>query len=275
MMEGSRSVPTLLRLTPFRPGESLLSRLFRLAKINHCDSLYPLSSLIAESSERAEGTKNRLGRPGQRETYELLATLTRSKVEELYAATAHIFTPILAPPESPIPSLELRDSLFVPILESKFAYGHIYPAFAGQFCPLCLQEEAYHHLRWMSTAITTCLRHHCFLVNKCLTCGKRLRIPDIVSTHCGACAANLTQVREEPILVDDFGAFTQQVLQSWFLADPPPSLEHIQLPEQPANVLYRVLTGLRLLLLGLPESTWPYLSQASPTSLRSSWTLHL
>jgi predicted DNA-binding transcriptional regulator AlpA len=274
-MEGRRSIPTLLRLTPFQPGESLLSRLFRLAKINHCDSLYPLSSLISESSEQAEGTRDRLGRPGQRETYELLATLTRSKVEELYAATAHIFTPILAPPESPIPSLELRDSLFVPILESKFAHGHIYPECAGQFCPLCLQEEAAHCLRWLPTAITTCLRHHCFLVNKCLTCGKGLRITDIVSTHCGACAANLTQVREEPILMDDFGSFTQQVLQSWFLTDPAPIRGHAQLPEQPANVLYRVLTGLRLLLLGLPESAWPYLSEASPTSLRPSPTLHL
>ncbi len=274
-MEGSISVPTLLRLTPFLLGESLLSRLFRLAKINHCDSLYLLSSLIFEKSEHAEGMRDRLGRPRQRETYELLAALTKSNVQELYAATAHIFTRILTPPDSPIQSLELRDNLFVPVLGNKFAHGHIHPEFAGQFCPLCLQKSAYHHLRWMPIAITVCLRHHCFLVNKCPTCGKALRITDIVSTHCGACAADLTQIQEEPIMMDDFGSFTQQAIQSWFLAGTASLAGNYQVPEQPANVLYRVLTGLRLLLLGFPVSTWPYPSEASFTPMRSSSVLHL
>ncbi len=65
------SVPPLLRLAPFLPGESLLSRLLRLAKMNYCDSLYLLSSLVFERSSQAEGARDRLGRPMQRETYEV------------------------------------------------------------------------------------------------------------------------------------------------------------------------------------------------------------
>src|SRR5436853_3089732 len=120
-------MPTLLRLTSFLLGESLLSRLLRLAKMNYCDSLYLLSSLIFERVSQAEGARDRLGRPMQKETYELLATLTNSKVEDLYAATAHIFTPILTPPDSSIQSLELPGNLLVPVLGRKFAHGHLHP----------------------------------------------------------------------------------------------------------------------------------------------------
>jgi len=211
----------------------------------------------------------------QRETYEVLATLTKSKVEELYAATAHIFTPLLTPPESPIQSLALPGNLFVPVLGRKFAHGHLHPEYAGQFCPLCLQEEAYHHLAWMPIAITVCLRHHCFLVNRCSQCGKAPRVMDIVSTRCGACAASLARAQEEPVMLDDFGLFTQHVMQAWFMTGTASPLDDHQLPAQPARVLYRVLTGLRLLLLRFPGTAWPYLSAAQPTDRRSSRALHV
>ena len=274
-MEQKTPEPTLLRLTPFLPGESLLSRLLRLAKMNYCDSLHLFSSLLFERSSQAEGARDRLGRPTQRGTYEWLATLTKSHVEELYAATAHIFTPILTPPESPIQSLELPGNLFVPMLGRKFAHGHLHPEYAGQFCPLCLHEKAYHHLTWMPIAITVCLRHHCFLVNRCPQCGKALRVIDIASARCGACAASLARAQEEPVMRDDFGLFTQHVMQAWFLAGTASPLDGYQLPAQPARVLYRVLTGLRLLLLRFTGTAWPYLSAAKPTDIRSSRALHV
>ena len=49
-------------------------------------------------------------------------------------------------------------------------------------------------------------------------------------------------------MIDDFGLFTQRVIQAWFLSGTTSSVDDYPLPEQPARVLYRALTGLRLLL---------------------------
>lgn len=273
-MERSLSVPTLLRLAPFLPGESLLSRLLRLAKINHCDSLSLLSSLIFEKSERAEGTRDNLGRPGHRETYELLATLTKSKVEELYAATVHTFAPVLTPPDRRVRFLELLDTLVVPVLENQLALGHLHPERAGQFCPLCLQEEASHHLGWMPLASAVCLRHHCFLVSRCPQCRKNLSVTEIVAARCRACATSLTRAQKEAAMMDDFGLFTQRLIQAWFLSGTPCGQEDYLLPRQPVRVLYRVLTGLRLLLLKFSRTAWPYLSAIAPIEARSRLYVH-
>ncbi len=273
-MEANRPVPTLLRLTPFFPGESCLSRLLRLAKINHCDSLQLLSRLIFERSQYATGARDHLGRPGHRETYELLGELTKSSVEELYGATAHIFAPILTPPDQPILSLELRETLVVPVLENKWAFGHLHSEYTGQFCPLCLQEKAYHHLGWMPLASAVCLRHHCFLVSWCPHCRKTLSLTDIVAVRCRACTTSLARAQKEAAMMDDFGLFTQRLLQAWFLSGTTLSEDNWQLPRQPVRVLYRVLTGVRLLLLKFSRMAWPYLSELSPANAGPRLCVH-
>lgn len=262
----------LLNLTPFIPGESLLSWLIRLKKLNDYDSLHTLSSIIYEKISYKGDSSEGIGRPKQREIYDLLAELTKRKVEDLYAATPHIFSTILVPPGSQVQYLTLPDQHTVPILGQKFAHGHLLPNSASQFCPQCLGENPYHRLSWVPLALSICLKHQCYLVEKCFQCGKAIKVTDVVSTLCSKCRANFRAFHTNSVVVDDFSLLVQQVLNEWFMRSAMLPENAYQLPAQPLNVLYRVLTGIRLILLTFKDVDWPYFSSIEGKDVKN---LHL
>ncbi len=52
------------------------------------------------------------------------------------------------------------------------------PKFGNQYCPTCLTEFGHYQLRWTFAIHTCCLRHMCFLRDRCPHCGKVFRGAD-------------------------------------------------------------------------------------------------
>ena len=204
----------LLRRTLICPGESLNSYLARLAKLN---SYYPPGML----SEHAIGAANELGQVRDRinlptwvTTYEQLAILTRTDATHLYASTTHKFAPVLTPPEGIIPCISFADES-VSLLPSGIASKQLRPTQAAQFCPVCLKNLPYHRLIWTPIAVSACLEHKCLLLTNCHSCGKKVSVHDIVTAQCDDCKSSLTEAETQSLETDEFGLFSQYLIQSW------------------------------------------------------------
>ncbi len=245
---------------PLLSGESLPSLLARLAKLNDYEPRSLLSTIIRESANL--GNIKRFGHPLQASLFETIAALTNIEISELYKASAHCFACILTPPESEIERLELSDGLSVPFLRASIAKRHLRPEFAGQFCPVCLKDIAYHRSIWLPIASAVCLEHKCLLVNSCPGCGGAISIPNIIETYCSKCKADFSEIQEVPVEDDCFGSFTQETIQSWLIGGISPTSTSYRLPEQTPRVLYRLIEGLRFAVMQVNQE-WPLLHQLS------------
>ncbi|TVY09092.1 hypothetical protein FPZ49_15390 [Paenibacillus cremeus] len=57
-----------------------------------------------------------------------------------------------------------------------------------KFCPHCLYEAKYHRLLWDVSLVSVCLKHKCNLIENCPSCGRHIRIHDLIG---GACTCGL------------------------------------------------------------------------------------
>lgn len=250
---------SLLRRTSLLPGESLPSLLERLAQLNHYSGISVLN-LLCQAQQASPLSQDQPACPLFGATFLRLAHLTQLPVVELWAASAHRFTPTLtpaggAPTEPPWLAAPTR-----PRALPTLARLHLRPATTAQYCPVCLQGTPYHQLNWMPVAATLCLEHQCLLVDRCPGCQQPVTIADVVRRRCRICRTELSTAAAVLVTGDDLGLLAQQMIQFWFAVAPAPKLDAgRQLPAQSPALLYRLLAYLsrRLLSCRVLWPTWP------------------
>lgn len=245
----------LLCRSHLRPDESLRSVLTRLTGLNCYGSVRTLRRWCLK------GLKDNVSRPSEAETFERIASLTKIPWQVLYDATAHRFAGTLTPPGTQVKLLDFPSGKEVPLLPSRIAFEQLRPASAGQFCPRCLEESAYHRVAWIPVAVSACLQHRRLLLDRCPDCWQPVTIEDIAEGHCARCGADLTEGHSRSIEDDTWGQFSQQVIQAWLgVAPMPDEAQPYSLPDQPPAVLYHILDGLRQSITGV-RVDWKYLYQ--------------
>ncbi len=254
----STSSQALLKRKPLLPDESLVSLLTRLTQLNFYPSPNLIIELILDEINEPKLHNDRLDFPVRPETYIKLSSLTLLDSIALYNATAHHFAQVLTSPPDSVKSLELPGGSIVPYLPPLDMLNHIRPMCAGQYCPVCLKEKAYHRLTWIPTAVSACLRHKCLLIDRCYLCHEEVPISAIVGAHCKKCRADLTKARIFSVENDQFGILSQQIIQSWFIQNITPLSATSLLPGQPPAILYRVIDGLQSSVKTLETLNWPY-----------------
>lgn len=244
----SDTLPPLLQRRPLLPGESLPSLLARLAVVNFYEPpglLHPLylSGLPDTKIERARHPI----------TFARLAALTRLAPLALYGATIHVFARVLNPPGHADSYIDLPGGERGLLLDSGVGRKQVRAATAALFCPLCLQEAAYHRLLWLPFAVSACLSHRCLLLDCCPACRRTVSVGDVVYTRCRHCQADLTQAPVLSLAHDEAGLRTQRLIQAWLTGDAGlVGGDGYGLPEAPPEVLYRVLDGLRASTMRVP-----------------------
>ncbi len=249
----------LLRRTPLLPGESLPSLVERLAQLNHYGSTSVLTWLCRAQREPPQNL-DQPACPLFGATFLRLAHLTQLPAAELWAASAHRFTPLLTPSSAPAADSPWLSAPNRPCALPSAAHTALRPLTAAQYCPLCLQAMPYHRLSWLPVAITLCLEHHCLLLDRCPRCQRLVTVADIVQRRCRACQTDLGTAPVVSVADDDLGLFAQAMLHSWFVGALAPSLDGAcQLPAQPPALLYRLWDYLyrRLRMCQEAWPTWP------------------
>jgi len=196
--------------------------------------------------------------PLQAMMFQRIATLTSVNISDIYASSNHHFAEVLTPPEHSIELIEITSGMLVPLFTYALVAKQLRPAHAGQFCPDCLKEAAYHRLVWMPIAVSACLEHSCLLLDRCQQCDKKVSILEIVEMRCRKCKSNLTEAGVLP-LDNDAGLAYQRVIQSWLLNNTMLSNATHLSPEGQPRVLYRVLDGLQWATRMLAWAEWSYL----------------
>ena len=143
----------LLRRTPLLPGESLPSLVERLAQLNHYGGTSVLTWLC-RAQQAFLGSPDRVGRPLCGGTFLRLAHLTQLPVAELIAASAHYFTPALAPTGAAPTTADWLVTPDQPRALPSRAHLSLRPIAAAQYCPQCLQQAHYHRLSWLPAPVT-------------------------------------------------------------------------------------------------------------------------
>ncbi len=230
--------------------------MIRLAGLNYYATPDTLSQILREGVGEQVFLKDRVVLPQRAETYQRLTNLTGIRIPDLYAASAHHFAPVLTPPGHPMKFLETESDITRPLLAPALAAKQLRPAHAGQFCPLCLRDAAYHRLFWMPIAMSACLEHSCLLKDRCQHCNKSISIREIVEARCHQCRGALTEAEVIP-LNDDLGLLFQRIFQSWFMRNTTPSAANLLLTEQQPGVLYRVIDGLQWATRMVAGHKWP------------------
>lgn len=253
----SRATRSLLCRSPLLPGESLPSLLMRLLRKNCYRSLTMIGRLCRERLTFSD----RVTQPTEAKTYQVLTELIGIDADELYAASVHHFAATIMPPTHNRRSIVLPSGQIVPVSCDMFLCAHTWPESDVQFCPLCLKESTYHRASWMPLAASVCLVHRCLLVRGCPDCQANIKIQNILDTICPNCGCELTDVSVIDVSADEFGLFSQMVIQSWLgISIQTNTTKRCSLPNQPPAVLYRVLDGLRRAVMGVKYS-WEYLHQ--------------
>ncbi len=247
----------LLVRTPIQPGESLQSLLVRLSRLNDYDVPDTLFQILQEGESKQQALKERIALPRHIEMYQRLEALTDRGIPDLYAASAHRFATILTPPDISIEFLEISEGISMRLLTWSLAAKQLRPASAGQFCPLCLRNAAYHRLIWLPIAISACLEHSCLLIDRCQRCEKKVSIREIAEIQCRKCKGILAESEALP-LGHDAGLALQRLTQSWLLNNTTPDAAPL-LPGAQPRVLYRVLDGLQWATRMLAWTEWPHL----------------
>ncbi|MBX3060840.1 MAG: TniQ family protein, partial [Anaerolineae bacterium] len=242
----------LLNRRPLLPGESLLSLLHRLQEANY----YPLPNMlhtICQPYMKNPGDK--LHRPREADTYQVLAALARLTPAELYQATSHRFAPTLTFPGETSEHISLGTQDRLPLLAEKCLVKYLWQSRDVQYCPLCLAEACYHRVEWLLMPVAACLRHACVLQRRCPHCLRSLAIEALFDGRCPHCKFILMNTPVTSLANDEWGLTSQAIIQNWFgLADAPmwPGGEII--PAQPTSARFYLLHGLSRGISSLPAT---------------------
>ncbi len=236
--------------------ESLASFLIRLGEANFYPSPSILIKLILDGTGAETHLKARIDLLSHPAVFERIAHLAQVDCLQLYKATANRFAEFITPPETEIGVLDLPGNQKVPLLHENIAHEQIRPAFACQYCPLCIQQRPYYRLSWLLIATSVCLEHKCLLTNQCHNCKRPLRLQDIIKTRCSKCGIALGKAPCYYISDDEVGLLSQQVFQGLLFGKAVPLPSEDYLPTCPPRVLFRVVDGLRSTAQRLAIAGW-------------------
>jgi hypothetical protein len=236
---------SLLRRTRFLPGESLASLLERLTRLNYYAHPGVIGQICHQHAEHSYQLDNVI-RPQSAQTFALLGQLSGIGPEALFAASDHRFAPTLIAPGKAQVFMPWSDGASKQIVTKANVHHQLCYFRNMQFCPLCLQESAYHRLAWTPVAAAVCLQHQCLLLDQCPQCGKKVSVTELINTLCKACEANLRRGPIVSVAGDELGLLSQQAIQHWLSVAPAPVLPPGRtLPNHPPNVMYHLLGNLR------------------------------
>ncbi|MCA9933748.1 MAG: helix-turn-helix domain-containing protein [Ardenticatenaceae bacterium] len=191
------------------PGESLLSFLTRLVKLNMYSSTALLDNLAF-----GKGKKYKLV------WFQNISFMTQVPINNLYKASLNSLSHFLDQGENLSPKKPCDNSLeFLSVGSKK---RHLWSRRDLAYCPNCLRERAYHRRDWFLINATACLDHHCLLIRKCPSCKSPLNINDLASSHCQICNYDLAESATIDLSHDSLGLLSQEVLHSWMNGNPLP-----------------------------------------------------
>src|SRR5579871_6170972 len=243
---------TLRVVLPVAPGASIYDWMTSITDAN----AYHSASVILGLCRTRLGLTGRVDYFSQAPTYaqfEQLEMLTGTTAETLFQATPHRFAPVLMPRARQVQRISFPGGRDYPLLAKSVAARQILPTANAQYCPVCLDESLHHRLIWMPRAVSLCVAHKVLLVDRCAGCQSRLTVAALVRGACAACGHSLRYTPPRMIDGDRLGLQVQHILQSWLLNDGSVSpADTLHLPEQPPDVLYRLIDGLRACLADRP-----------------------
>lgn len=251
--------PLVIRTRLF-PDESLPSLLVRLTKLNLYEALAILKGVIFDGFNELKPLKDNIELPLKPATYERLMSLSQVDILSLYMATPHRFVPVFALLGT-APTMQLLGQTALPFFPQRGLPKQLRLRHASQFCPQCLKEEAYHNMKWVPIAISTCLRHECLLVDRCDKCNQEVSALDVTRAQCKHCKADLSEIRTCSIAMDGLGLLTQRIITSWFMELITPPFAQSLLPQQPIALLYKVIEDVQLSISEWRGNIWPYMHQ--------------
>jgi len=220
--------------------ESLPSFIVRLAQYNGYEGPQVLLRRCFAGLELLPSEQH-LSRVRSTPALERLADLSGQHPDDVLAATAHVYAPLLMPPNHAPLNSSADPSQSV--LTRDLCRAHIRPEHTAQFCPRCLMEQPYHRRRWLPLAVTICLRHRHFLIARCPQCHRPTPIHAIVLARCLHCWADLTHACATPVPAAHLPA--QRILQAWFAGQTlPMGLGAGPLLTEPPAVLFQMVDAI-------------------------------
>ena len=231
-----------LRRVVLQPGESLPSLLVRLMEANFCEPDTLFTQFCAQYLADL-GIRDTLEQPRHPATYDLLAALTDVAPRQLAEATVHHFAPDLNLCAEPL-QVHLADGQSLELADQT-TRDNLRSTDNTQYCPICLQEAAYHRLAWSLRTISVCLRHECLLTDVCWRCGRWVSIKALVRRQCEDCSADLTAFKPWSVPPSVFGFSVQEALQAWLGLHPLNHPLSQGLPDKPPRILFKLVYGLQ------------------------------
>lgn len=87
-----------------------------------------------------------------------------------------------------------------------------------KYCPDCLKEGNYHRYHWCFHPVTVCLKHHCYLLDECPSCKRKISMRSFMETQsCSNCSQSFLKVKSEEVTEDQI-LFQSQVYIQQLLA---------------------------------------------------------
>jgi hypothetical protein len=118
--------------------------------------------------------------------YTFLTQLLALDEEKLYELTLHRFATNLQPSE--LSQRSSSDDISRPLLSADASRAFINSLSSIRVCPLCLEEDkAYGRLYWNIAPVVACPLHNTFLIDRCPTCSRPVRLLRSSLTHCSRC----------------------------------------------------------------------------------------
>jgi hypothetical protein len=160
------------------PGESLLSYILRFVNDNGINFLLFWNSLKWSNSHYAQFSDMSMLNFAPVNVINLvkLAEVTSNDIKDINQMT------LINAVNKLCGDSEVQHSRFVSNLIREDFY----------YCSSCFAENKYHKLLWCVSGIDICDLHHSGLYNKCTTCGKVLKLKDVVNIgYCPYCNCEL------------------------------------------------------------------------------------
>jgi uncharacterized protein len=87
-----------------------------------------------------------------------------------------------------------------------------------KYCLDCLKEGEYHRYHWCFHPVTLCLKHHCYLLDECQSCKRKISMRSFMETQlCPNCSQSFLKVKSETVTEDQI-LFQSQVYIQRLLA---------------------------------------------------------
>ncbi|MCY9658497.1 TniQ family protein [Paenibacillus chondroitinus] len=142
-----------------KPGESLASYIYRLARANFYASM---ESLLSEWKMRVRELEKNVFADS---VIEIIKDITGIGKDRLRKMSNQYFS-----------------NQFGDIFYNKFVIRNQH-----KYCPECFQQHAYHKINWMLEPVTICLDHEQLLLDACQGCQRRLTLGGLMTGACEWC----------------------------------------------------------------------------------------